>query len=87
MRVVEAGDFKASKCGMSPETMEQLAKADISHIIHCAADIKFDRPLHQSAAMNISPSLQIQALAREWSSCRQLCGTILATSALPRLLR
>ena len=72
VRVVEAGDFKAVKCGISSRAIEQLADAKISHIIHCAADIKFDRPLGQSAAMNISPSLQMQVFAAEWPTCKRV---------------
>lgn len=74
---VEAGDLNDDLCGMSAATLEFLEEAMISHVVHCAADVNFNRPLADSAGINISPALQLQALAQSWSSCSRFvhCST------------
>lgn len=73
----ESGDLQEDKCGMSPETLEILQKAELTHVVHCAADVNFSRPLLDSAEINISPALKLQDLAAEWPSCRRFvhCST------------
>ena len=73
----ESGDLQDDKCGMSEETLKQLEKAKITHVVHCAADVNFNRPLPDSAGINISPALQLQALAAQWPTCNRFvhCST------------
>jgi thioester reductase-like protein len=73
----QSGDLQEASCGMSEETLNMLAGANISHVVHCAADVNFNRPLADSAGINISPALQLQALAQQWSSCKRFihCST------------
>jgi thioester reductase-like protein len=74
---VHSGDLQDDKCGMSQETLQMLADAKITHVVHCAADVNFNRPLAESAGINISPVLKLQALAKEWPTCHRLvhCST------------
>jgi thioester reductase-like protein len=73
----QSGDLQEASCGMSEETLDMLAGANITHVVHCAADVNFNRPLADSAGINISPALQLQALAQQWSSCKRFihCST------------
>jgi len=73
----QSGDLQEVNCGMSPETLDMLASAKITHVVHCAADVNFNRPLTDSAGINISPALQLQALAQQWPTCRRFvhCST------------
>jgi alcohol-forming fatty acyl-CoA reductase len=74
---VESRDLQEVNCGMSQETLEMLDAAQITHVVHCAADVNFNRPLAESAAINIAPAIQIQALAMKWLSCKRFvhCST------------
>ena len=73
----ESGDLKAPKCGMSDETVAMLGEAQLTHVVHCAADVNFNRPLPESSGINISPALQLQELAKQWTSCKRFvhCST------------
>ena len=74
---IESGDLQHEKCGMSEQMLQVLKEAEISHIVHVAADVNFNRPLPDSAAINISPALQLQTLASQWPSCKRFvhCST------------
>lgn len=73
----ESGDLQEDKCGMSPVTLQMLSDANLTHLVHCAADVNFNRPLADSAAINVSPALQLQALAMTWPTCKRFvhCST------------
>ncbi|CAB9497737.1 Glycerone-phosphate O-acyltransferase [Seminavis robusta] len=73
----QSGDLQDENCGMSDDTVQMLADAQITHVVHCAADVNFNRPLPESAGINISPALQLQALASKWSTCTRFvhCST------------
>lgn len=73
----ESGDLQEDKCGMSDETLQMLNDANLTHVVHCAADVNFNRPLADSAGINISPALQLQALASKWPTCKRFvhCST------------
>jgi len=73
----ESGDLQALNCGMNQDVLEMLSAANITHVVHCAADVNFNRPLADSAAINISPALQLQALAQQWPTCKRFvhCST------------
>jgi nucleoside-diphosphate-sugar epimerase len=72
-----SGDLQEDKCGMSEETIKMLREAKITHVVHCAADVNFNRPLPDSAGINISPALQLQDLSKEWPTCKRFvhCST------------
>jgi len=65
----ESGDLQDKNCGMAEDSLSLLEKAEINVIVHCAADVNFNRPLKDSAGINISPSLQLMKLAKFWESC------------------
>ena len=73
----ESGDLQDDKCGMSAETLQMLADANLTHVVHCAADVNFNRPLADSAGINIAPALQLQSLALAWPTCKRFvhCST------------
>lgn len=73
----ESGDLQDENCGMSGETLQMLKAAELTHIVHCAADVNFNRPIPQAAGMNISPALKLQKMAKEWPSCTRFvhCST------------
>lgn len=73
----QSGDLQDINCGMSDETLQMLGHAKITHVVHCAADVNFNRPLTDSAGINISPALQLQSLAQQWPTCRRFvhCST------------
>ncbi|CAB9497738.1 Fatty acyl-CoA reductase 1 [Seminavis robusta] len=74
---VECGDLQEENCGMTEETLITLADSNLTHVVHCAADVNFNRPLAESAGINISPALQLQGLAATWPSCQRFvhCST------------
>lgn len=73
----QSGDLQDINCGMTDEVVQMLKDVNITHVVHCAADVNFNRPLTDSAGINISPALQLQALAQQWPSCRRFvhCST------------
>ena len=72
-----SGDLQDVNCGMKEEVIGMLAEAKITHVVHCAADVNFNRPLADSAGINISPALQLISLAQQWSTCKRFvhCST------------
>ena len=73
----ESGDLQDPRCGMSEETVAMLGEAQLTHVVHCAADVNFNRPLPESSGINISPALQLQVLAKKWPTCTRFvhCST------------
>jgi len=73
----ESGDLQDANCGMSDGVLDMLANAGITHVVHCAADVNFNRPLADSAEINISPALQLTSLAQKWPTCKRFihCST------------
>jgi nucleoside-diphosphate-sugar epimerase len=50
--------------GLSPVTRRQV-QAEVTEIIHCAADVRFDTPLEEARAANSGGTGQLLALARQ----------------------
>ena len=73
----QSGDLQDKNCGMQEDVLAMLAAANITHVVHCAADVNFNRPLADSAGINISPALQLSALAQQWPTCKRFvhCST------------
>lgn len=62
--VTETASLSQPNLGCSQTALEQLQDANITHIVHSAADVAFTRPLKDLAASNITSGLQLQAFAR-----------------------
>ena len=60
--VVES-DVSKPELGISSYDFKRLAKFNVTHVIHCAAAVSFVQSLDDAAASNITPALQLQALA------------------------
>lgn len=63
-----AGDMLDEGLGLSSEETEFL-RSELTHIIHCAASVKFDLPLPEAASINISGALRVLDFA---CRCRNL---------------
>lgn len=63
-----AGDLSQPGCDLRAEDRERITSTT-THIIHCAASVDFNLPLHDAAAANISAALETLALAE---ACPQL---------------
>ena len=57
------GDMLVDGLGMSAEDVALLSE-DITHIIHCAASVRFDLPVAEAASINIAGALRILEFAR-----------------------
>jgi len=62
------GDISLGQFGLQPEEYRGLAERT-SHIIHCAAAVRFDLPLEEARATNVAGSENAVALAR---TCKRL---------------
>ena len=73
----QSGNLQDRNCGMKEDVLDMLAAANITLVVHCAADVNFNRPLADSAGINISPALQLSALAHQWPTCKRFvhCST------------
>jgi nucleoside-diphosphate-sugar epimerase len=70
--IVEGGDISAVNCGLSEDGLTTLTELAINNLIHCAADVSFDRPLDQAASSNITSALRLQGIARSWPSFKRM---------------
>lgn len=50
-------------CGLNNETLQRHEDMKITHIVHCAGDVAFERPLAPLAESNITASLRMQEFA------------------------
>lgn len=66
-----AGDITEAGLGLAPEDAERL-RAGVTHIIHCAASVRFDLPVQQAARINITGALDVLAFAKECAGLRRL---------------
>jgi thioester reductase-like protein len=62
------GDISLANFGLKDREYRDLA-ARTSHIIHCAAAVRFDLPLEEARSINVAGSEGLLALARD---CREL---------------
>jgi alcohol-forming fatty acyl-CoA reductase len=63
-----AGDIVRPGLGLSPADAEAL-RSDVTHVIHCAASVRFDLPIAEAARINVTGALDVLAFAK---SCPQL---------------
>lgn len=64
IHVVE-GDVAKPNMGMKTAERANLNHLSFSHVIHCAASVKFNQSFEGAAVTNITSSLQLQQLAKE----------------------
>ncbi len=62
-------DLAQPHCGMSVVQREALEALGVTHVVHCAASVRFDQSLADAAAINIHGALRVQTLAASLSSC------------------
>jgi nucleoside-diphosphate-sugar epimerase/1-acyl-sn-glycerol-3-phosphate acyltransferase len=72
-----AGDILESGLGIAHEDRDLLRK-EVTHIIHCAASVRFDLPIREASAINITGALNVLELARE---CRNLVRLVDVSTA------
>lgn len=63
-----AGDMLDEELGVSESDAARLHDG-VTHIIHCAASVRFDLPLAEAASVNIAGALKVLEFARD---CRKL---------------
>jgi alcohol-forming fatty acyl-CoA reductase len=66
-----AGDIVQPGLGLAPDDAERLGR-EVTHIIHCAASVRFDLPVQQAARINITGALDVLAFAKGCSGLRRL---------------
>ncbi|OCL02854.1 hypothetical protein AOQ84DRAFT_303884, partial [Glonium stellatum] len=71
---VISGDLREKRCGIEEEIYECICKG-VTHIIHCAGSIRFDLPLADAAAANISSTLNLLELAQKSPRLRRMAST------------
>ena len=68
---VLAGDVTDPGLGISSADAKQM-RADLTHIIHCAASVRFDLPIAEAAEINIAGALEVLAFAQICPSLQRL---------------
>ena len=63
-----AGDMLDEGLGVSDSDAAKL-KAELTHVIHCAASVRFDLPIAEAASINITGALRVLEFAK---ACRKL---------------
>ncbi len=76
VRVLE-GDLTAPGCGLDAAGRNALHH-EVSHVVHAAATVDFDRPLGEATAANATASLNVLELAR---GCQRLSSMAAVSTA------
>lgn len=71
--VIEA-DLEKANLGLDPDLYAKLA-GRVTHMIHCAASVDFDRPLQEAVKSNIDTSLNLLELARNAEHLKGMVAT------------
>lgn len=66
-----AGDMLLDGLGISEEDAA-LLQGDLTHVIHCAASVRFDLPVAEAASINISGALRILEFTKGCSQVQRL---------------
>ena len=69
---VVPGDLAQPQCGISPENQERLLP-EVHYVIHAAASIQFDNPIHIDLALSYVATKTIADFAAK-VMCPKLCG-------------
>ncbi|MDQ3522771.1 MAG: SDR family oxidoreductase [Gemmatimonadota bacterium] len=72
-----AGDITEDGLGLS-ELDGALLRDDVTHIIHCAASVRFDLPIAEAARINITGALEVLSFAQ---SCSRLARMVDVSTA------
>lgn len=73
VHVVEA-DLAEADLGLSAAARQRLVSG-VTHIVHCAASVDFDRPLAEAASSNIDSSLHLLAFAKQFTKLQSMVVT------------
>ena len=65
------GDVSLDSFGLAPEQLRRIVRAS-THIIHGAATIRFDHPIHEARAINCGGTARILAIAQQCADRGQL---------------
>jgi alcohol-forming fatty acyl-CoA reductase len=66
-----AGDITEAGLGIAEDDAARLSR-DVTHVIHCAASVKFDLPIADAARINIAGALEVLEFARRCSGLERL---------------
>ncbi len=66
-----AGDMLDEGLGI-PQAEADRLRGDLTHIIHCAASVKFDLPIAEAALINITGALRVLDFAKKCSGLESL---------------
>jgi alcohol-forming fatty acyl-CoA reductase len=66
-----AGDIAADGLGLDPGDAARL-RSEVTHVIHCAASVRFDLPLAEAARVNIAGALEVLAFAGQCARLQRL---------------
>lgn len=65
------GDIVDDRLGLDADAPERLA-AELTHVIHCAASVRFDLPVAEAAEINIGGALNVLEFAHSCTALRRL---------------
>jgi alcohol-forming fatty acyl-CoA reductase len=65
------GDITEDGLGLAAAEAERLA-GEVTHLIHCAASVRFDLPVAEAATINIAGALNVLAFARRCASLQRM---------------
>ena len=71
------GDITAPRLGLAGEAFERV-RGDVSHVIHCAASIRFSLPLAEATLTNAGGALHALEVAR---ACKRLASLVVVSTA------
>ncbi|HSJ31155.1 MAG TPA: SDR family oxidoreductase [Longimicrobiales bacterium] len=66
-----SGDIVDDGLGLDADATERLT-AELTHVIHCAASVRFDLPVAEAAEINIGGALNVLEFARRCTALRRL---------------
>ena len=66
-----AGDILHDDLGLTADDKDTL-DAELSHLIHCAASVRFDLPVAEAASINISGALRVLEFAKGCTGLQRL---------------
>lgn len=68
------GDVEKPDCGLDPSAYQQICD-ETTHVVHCAASVKFDLPFANAASINIQGALHVLQLAQSCSRLERMIYT------------
>jgi fatty acyl-CoA reductase len=71
------GDCSSPHCGLADDVYAAVTR-DVGRVIHCAASVEFDLPLHEATQANVDGALNVLSLA---SACHALDSMVSVSTA------